>query len=126
MAKARPKTKQQLQAARDRLLERRAQLEAEIAELQPVRNQGQTTTDVEFDTDPSDAGTTTFERERAIQLAGSMRDLAEKLDRALEKTQDGTYGICESCGRNIDAARLKALPYATLCIECARREKGRY
>ena len=46
----------------------------------------------------------------------------EALQEALERLQDGTYGLCQSCGRPIDLDRLEALPRATECIECARDE----
>ena len=45
------------------------------------------------------------------------------IDSALARIADGTYGRCEHCGREIEAERLEALPYATLCIEDKRREE---
>jgi len=61
-------------------------------------------------------------------LGGSFRglcdlilDLLGKVERALEMVRAGSYGICESCGKSIPLARLEALPYATLCVDCARR-----
>lgn len=47
------------------------------------------------------------------------RELA-RVERALERLQDGQYGICEECQRPIAIARLQALPYATTCIKCQR------
>ena len=47
------------------------------------------------------------------------RELAQ-VERALEKIRNGTYGICEGCGKKIQLARLNALPYSTYCIECQR------
>lgn len=47
-----------------------------------------------------------------------------QVEAALRELENGSYGICEQCGRSIDPARLEILPYATLCIECQiRREK---
>ena len=53
-------------------------------------------------------------------------DAAKKLDaklrdveRALEKDDEGTYGVCDSCGGPIGAERLEAIPWATLCVSCA-------
>ncbi len=56
-------------------------------------------------------------------------ELAE-IERALEKIREGTYGVCEACGRNIPVARLEAIPTATLCVRCQqaweqRRASGR-
>ncbi|MCL7451824.1 MAG: TraR/DksA C4-type zinc finger protein [Anaerolineae bacterium] len=44
----------------------------------------------------------------------------EDLEHALERLEEGTYGVCESCGKPIDLGRLEALPQTELCIECAR------
>jgi RNA polymerase-binding protein DksA len=44
----------------------------------------------------------------------------EELEHAMERLAEGSYGVCESCGKPIDLERLEALPQAELCIECAR------
>ncbi|MGH9037439.1 MAG: TraR/DksA family transcriptional regulator [Acidimicrobiia bacterium] len=49
----------------------------------------------------------------------------EEVDRALGRMDAGTYGICERCGKRISVARLEALPYAALCIDCKSREERR-
>jgi DnaK suppressor protein len=46
-------------------------------------------------------------------------------ERALARIEDGTYGICESCGNPIGKARLQAFPRATLCVTCKQREERR-
>jgi RNA polymerase-binding transcription factor DksA len=48
-----------------------------------------------------------------------MAEVAE-IRTALERIENGTYGICVTCGDKINAKRLQALPYATQCINCAR------
>jgi DnaK suppressor protein len=54
------------------------------------------------------------------QLAeAESRELAS-IEKALERMREGTYGVCEGCNENIMLARLQALPYATLCIQCQR------
>lgn len=125
MAKARPKTEKQLKDAREKLLARRQELEEQKAELERTSlgvSQTELTGEGAFDDEYADSGTATFERERDLSLAENLRDLLEKVDRALERVDEGTYGMCESCGKPIEAARLRALPYANLCISCARRE----
>jgi DnaK suppressor protein len=47
-----------------------------------------------------------------------------KINEALEKISEGTYGICESCGGPIRSERLEALPYATRCIKCQRKDEA--
>jgi DnaK suppressor protein len=58
-----------------------------------------------------------------IALAQNEDAILGQIDAALHKIEDGSFGKCESCGREIVRDRLKALPYAPLCIECARREE---
>jgi DnaK suppressor protein len=73
--------------------------------------------------DFADAGTATFDRERDFSIRNNIRDLIDQITRALRRLEDGTYGSCERCGKPIDAARLKALPHALLCMDCKRREE---
>jgi DnaK suppressor protein len=54
----------------------------------------------------------------------SLREIAS-IDGALARMNDGTYGTCLDCGEAITLARLRALPTATLCIDCARRKRAR-
>jgi DnaK suppressor protein len=69
----------------------------------------------------SDAGSFASERERDLSLAGNLRDLISKVQGALERIDDGSYGRCDVCGQPIEAERLDALPYTTLCLADARR-----
>jgi DnaK suppressor protein len=61
---------------------------------------------------------------RSQMLSFESRELAQ-IESALDKIEQGRYGKCEACDGAISSARLKALPYATECIECARREERR-
>jgi DnaK suppressor protein len=68
-----------------------------------------------------DMATVTFDRELDEGLEeGAMQTLAQ-IDRALARLDDGTYGICERCGNPIGEGRLRARPWATLCIDDQRR-----
>ena len=60
--------------------------------------------------DQADAGAKTFEREQEISLANNAREMLDQIERALERIDDGTYGICESCGNPIGKLRLQAVP----------------
>ncbi|HEY6276192.1 MAG TPA: TraR/DksA C4-type zinc finger protein [Streptosporangiaceae bacterium] len=75
--------------------------------------------------DTADAGAKTFQREYELALTQNARDLLDLTERALARIDDGTYGICESCGQPIGKARLLAFPRATLCVECKQREERR-
>jgi DnaK suppressor protein len=74
--------------------------------------------DTQFDEEGGEGGTANIDRE--LDLALSARALAaiDEIDQALAKIGAGTYGICEQCGQPIPQPRLRALPYAALCVAC--------
>jgi DnaK suppressor protein len=74
--------------------------------------------DVQFDEEGGEGGTANVDREIDLHLSAQARATVVEIDRALEKLDDGTYGLCEHCGSAIPDARLQALPYAALCIAC--------
>jgi RNA polymerase-binding protein DksA len=75
--------------------------------------------------DQADVGSTTLERDHEMSLANNARDMLDQSQRALAKIDDGTYGVCESCGNAIGKGRLQAFPRATLCVSCKEREERR-
>ncbi|MDQ6911106.1 MAG: TraR/DksA C4-type zinc finger protein [Actinomycetota bacterium] len=74
--------------------------------------------DTQFDEESGEGGTLNVERERDLALSAQAWAAVDEIDHALAKIDVGTYGICEQCGQPIPKARLKALPYATLCVAC--------
>jgi len=58
-----------------------------------------------------------------LRLRDREQKLLKKIEKALRKIEDGTYGICEACGAEIDEKRLTARPEATLCIDCKRAQE---
>ena len=70
---------------------------------------------------PGDVGSETYEREKDIALNANVEGLLAQIEVALRKMDEGTYGICDRCGKPIASARLDALPYATLCVDCQQR-----
>ena len=76
--------------------------------------------------DVIDAALDSAQGEINSQLAEVESRELSSIEKALEQMRDGTYGLCEHCNKKIPLARLKALPYATTCIECQRlAEEGR-
>ncbi len=74
----------------------------------------------------ADQGTDNFDREFALNLVSSEQDALYEIDEALHRLDDGSYGACETCGCAIEKARLKALPFAKMCIACkSQAEKGK-
>jgi DnaK suppressor protein len=111
------KFKIQLVSERDRLERVIADHERELEEAR------MTETSAERSPDPgsAEAGSMNFEYEKELSLGQNTVDLLRKVERALARIGDGTYGICETCGQPIPVARLEVLPYATECVTCARR-----
>ena len=72
-----------------------------------------------LDQHQGDLGTETFEREKDFSLLEQLEAEIEALDAALRKVDEGIYGICEICGREIEAERLEAMPWTRTCIEHA-------
>ena len=71
----------------------------------------------------ADIGTDTFDREFALTVASSEQDVLYRIDQALRRMEEKQYGLCESCGRAIKLARLKAMPWARLCLPCKQKEE---
>src|SRR5829696_1130532 len=97
----------------------RRRLEAELAELEGQRAKLEESIGSNL---VDDTGSFTFARERDLSLAGNAKDLIDKVEHALGRIDAGGFGRCEACGGPIEAERLDALPYATLCLADARRQ----
>ena len=95
----------------------------EISESTFAGNQTDMTGEAGFDEEYADAGSATFEREKDLSLVNNLRDLLDKIDKAMSKIDEGTYGLCDRCGKPIEKLRLKALPYANLCIKDKQAEE---
>jgi DnaK suppressor protein len=95
----------------------------ELEEFSFGSNQSELSGEMGFDEEYADAGTATFERERDLSLVNNLRDLMERIDKALARIEEGTYGLCDRCGKPIEKLRLKALPYANLCIKDKQAEE---
>ena len=127
MAAAKLTTKE-IDELRTRLLQERAELDEQLTTIEDTsfaQTQSDLSGDVGLDDESADAGTATFEREKDLSIENNVRDLIQKIDRALGKIERGTYGICDVCGRPIEKARVKALPYVDLCIKDAQARSRR-
>src|SRR5256885_10571999 len=121
-------TSKELEELRAALLKEQGELKAQLAELEESSfstPQSDISGETGFDEEYADSGTATFERERDLSLENNIKDLLAKIDKALGRLEDGTYGICERCGKPIEKARMKALPYANLCIKDKQAESRR-
>jgi DnaK suppressor protein len=121
-------TKKEIDELRDRLLQERSELEEQLTTIEDssfAATQSDLTGDVGLDDESADAGTATFEREKDLSIEQNVRDLLQKIDRALQRIEAGTYGSCDRCGKPIEKARIKALPYVDLCIKDAQARSRR-
>jgi DnaK suppressor protein len=76
---------------------------------------------LDFDENFADSGQVAAEQGEARVLARQIAESLQEVRRALVKVDEGNYGICESCGRDIGEARLEAMPATRFCIDCASR-----
>lgn len=73
--------------------------------------------------DQADIGTRSFENDQSLHLLNVRQELITQTARALDRIDEGTYGQCERCHRQIAPARLEAFPVASLCIACKLAEE---
>lgn len=75
----------------------------------------------------ADVATDMYDREFNLGLASNDRELLQRVDTALKRIADRTYGICVQCKKPIAQARLKAIPYTEFCMKCQEQleQKGR-
>lgn len=122
MATRKKLTNKQLAEIREAMLEERAALVSQVEDLDAEADVKRWR-DAGFDDDPADSGSASFERETAQSLSRHARGILEQIDDALARMDAGTYGTCERCGKLIEAARLEAIPYSRLCLDCKRHDE---
>lgn len=96
--------------------------------LQEIKEKGQSTIENMSDSfqqyaDPADRASMESDQFFTLRLRDRERKLVKKINEALERIEDGTYGICEGCGEEISFPRLKARPVTTLCIDCKSKQE---
>jgi RNA polymerase-binding transcription factor len=108
---------------RSALEEQRENLRREIVDLGGDPDSDDASIDVERGF--ADSAHSTAERARSLSVMKALRANQRWVNRALRKMELGTYGTCERCGDPIPLERLEALPWAILCVDCARKGEGR-
>ena len=74
--------------------------------------------------DPTDRASLESDRNFTLRIRDRERRLIVKIKNALDRIENGTFGICEECGENISDKRLKARPVTTLCINCKKKQEN--
>jgi YteA family regulatory protein len=118
----------QLSSLRQRLLEERAEYEEQIKMIDETHGRFpghdgslQIIDESVISNHPGDLGSETFEREKDLGLRSGFERHISEIEGALARMQEGSYGVCEVCGKPIPRARLEAMPSATACIACQER-----
>jgi DnaK suppressor protein len=73
----------------------------------------------------AELGNDNFEQELTLRLLGSDKSVLDQVESAIARIEEGSYGRCDECGGKIPGPRLEAIPYATLCIQCASAQELR-
>jgi DnaK suppressor protein len=118
-------TKEELKEVLDELHEQREHSQAIITEQESELSGLMRDAGDGAGHDQADMGATSFERDHELTVLNNERDKLAQIERALTRIDDGTYGVCESCGNPIGKMRLMAFPRATLCMTCKQREERR-
>lgn len=108
----------ELKEHRDRLIAIVGESEQELAGLMRDAGDG-------AGHDQADVGATSFERDHELTVLARERETIVQIERALAHIDDGSYGVCDSCGNPVGKNRLMAVPHATLCMSCKQREERR-
>ena len=74
--------------------------------------------------DPTDRASLESDRNFTLRIRDRERKLIAKIKNALDRLDNGSFGICEECGENISDKRLKARPVTTLCINCKKKQEN--
>ena len=72
----------------------------------------------------ADLGTDSHEQDISLGLMENETDELHEIQEAFERIKDGSFGLCETCRKKIPKERLKAIPYARLCVSCKKKEEG--
>jgi RNA polymerase-binding protein DksA len=113
---------------KETLLQERQRLKAALDNIHdehPGSISDETGEDAVYDNHLADTATETYDRELDYTLGENAEHVLGEIDAALERIENGTYGMCTRCGKPIAPERLEARPWATLDIDCQRQLEGR-
>ncbi len=111
---------EKIESAREALLARRSELREDLERVsEELRSIGiEEGREGGVGNHPADEGSNVMEGERLATVSSDLHEALLQVDSALERIQDGTFGICQRCGQAIGAERLEAFPYVAFCINC--------
>ena len=108
---------------REKLLALRATLQGDMTQMEDNalnKDQAKTTS---MPNHMAELGSDNFDQEFTLSLLGNEKNALDQIEAAIERIEDGSYGRCETCDVQIPKARLDAIPYASLCMQCASQQE---
>jgi DnaK suppressor protein len=108
---------------RERLLALRARLQGDMTPMEDHALNKDHTKTTSMPNHMAELGSDNSDQELTLNLLGSEKEVLDQIEGALERIEDGNYGQCGACGVKITTARLKAIPYAALCVQCASQQE---
>ena len=108
---------------RQRLLNLRARLQGDMTQMEDSALNKDHSRTTSMPNNMAELGSDNFDQELTLSLLGSEKDALDQIDAALERIKDGSFSLCEECGAQIPKSRLKAIPYAALCVQCASQHE---
>jgi DnaK suppressor protein len=106
--------KKKLKGYREALLERRAALLGVVGRNEDYGREA----DAEATQDPADKASNSYTKELLFSQSTNDRQILTLIEEALERMDDGEYGLCTNCGEEVQPKRLEAIPWARYCIKC--------
>lgn len=106
-----------IEKAQAALQKEREQLVHQLDELGAAES-GDLRSDIDFGGSFADAASVTAERTEVLGLVESLKNQLDAVDTALAHIDEGTYGVCDNCGSQIDEDRLEFRPASILCVNC--------
>jgi len=121
-----PLSREQLKQFRQLLITERVKLASEIKSIaqEASKSPREASGDLSaYTIHMADMAADTYERELSMNIVSSEQEILYQIDDALKRLDDGSFGICQQCNQPITMSRLKAVPYASLCINCQRAKE---
>lgn len=112
------------QLHRERLLTLRARLQGDMTQMEDNALNKEHNATTHMPIDMAELGSDNFDQELTLSLLGSEKNALDQIDGALKRIEEGHYGQCEECGKEIPKSRLEAIPYAALCVRCTSQREG--
>jgi DnaK suppressor protein len=117
----------EIQVYKDQLLVLRARLRGDLSQMaNSTLKKSRSEANGDLSSMPihmADIGSDNFEQEFTLSLMENDGGTLEQIEASLERIEEGNYGQCEDCGAKIPKSRLNAIPYATLCVRCAKQQE---